>query len=167
MLKAFRIISVLEGLSFLTLLSLVVFEFREHIFVVGMGHGVLFMAYFVGALLVSHKMGWSILFWLLVLLCAVIPFAFIPLEWKLNRMGNEASAGPDADSGAGDVLAEGALQEATFEEATIHAEEVPDVDSISWEPDKAAGIDRALALTGGGGLGVAGLIVAMRYFELI
>ncbi|MGB0722182.1 MAG: DUF3817 domain-containing protein [Gammaproteobacteria bacterium] len=158
MLKAFRIISILEGLSFLTLLALVVFGIREHIFVVGMGHGVLFMAYFIGSLLVSHKQGWSILFWLLVLLCAVIPFAFIPLEMKLNRMGM-AEVTPSEEVGEDGSAPEHvpAVADALDEGEPVHGQKVR-------EP---AEVDRALVLAGGGGMGIAGLIVTLRFLEFI
>jgi len=45
-----------------------------------MTHGVLFLGYFIFSLLASHKQGWSVVIWLLVLLAAVVPFAFIPVE---------------------------------------------------------------------------------------
>lgn len=86
MLKLFRIASLLEGCSFLLILS-VSFGLisRDLVFPIGMGHGVLFMLYFVFSLLASHKQGWSVLVWLTVLLAAVIPFAFIPVEIFLQR----------------------------------------------------------------------------------
>lgn len=85
MLNAFRLIGLLEGLSFITLLSLVwVFQSREYIWPVGMTHGILFLTYFTVSLMVSHKQGWSIQLWLTVLLSSVIPFAFIPQDLWLS-----------------------------------------------------------------------------------
>jgi len=86
MLKLFRILSVLEGISFLVILS-VSFNIlsREYVFILGMVHGALFLAYFLFSLFVSHKLGWSVIVWLLVLLASVIPFAFIVVEAFLRK----------------------------------------------------------------------------------
>jgi integral membrane protein len=86
MLKLFRIASLLEGCSYLLILtaSFVIIS-REFIFPIGMAHGVLFLLYFVLSLLASHKQGWSVGLWLLVLLAAIVPFAFIPVEMFLQK----------------------------------------------------------------------------------
>lgn len=86
MLNFFRIASVLEGVSYLVILC-VTFGFidRAYVFNIGMTHGVLFVVYFVLSLLASHKQGWSVVVWLLVLLAAFIPFAFILVEIFLKR----------------------------------------------------------------------------------
>lgn len=90
-LTLFRVISVLEGLSFITLLAIAyVLNMREHLFIFGMTHGVLFMIYFVASLVTSHKMEWSVLFWGMVLGCAFVPFAFIPLEMKMKKMAQDS-----------------------------------------------------------------------------
>ncbi|HBY86792.1 MAG TPA: DUF3817 domain-containing protein, partial [Colwellia sp.] len=56
MLKYFRAISLLEGLSFLAILS-VSFGLvsRDFVFMLGMAHGVLFMLYLFLSLIVSNK----------------------------------------------------------------------------------------------------------------
>ncbi|MGF1528729.1 MAG: DUF3817 domain-containing protein [Candidatus Competibacterales bacterium] len=98
MINFFRAVSVLEGLSFLCLLSLVyVFDHRAWVFPVGLGHGLLFLLYFGTSLAVSHVKGWSIPFWLLTLLCAVVPFAFIPLEFKLKVLAESDVGEPAID----------------------------------------------------------------------
>jgi integral membrane protein len=86
MLKFFRIASWLEGFSYLAILcvSLGLIN-REFVFVIGITHGVLFLLYFVLSLLASHKQGWSVLIWLLVLLAAIIPFAFVGVELFLQK----------------------------------------------------------------------------------
>lgn len=86
MLKFFRLISIFEGLSYLTILC-VAFEVisREYVFAIGMGHGILFMAYIILSLPVSHKQGWNIFTWLLVFLASIIPFAFILVEIYLQK----------------------------------------------------------------------------------
>ena len=90
--KAFRILSALEGLSYLLILS-VTFEFisRDYVFPLGIGHGILFLGYLILSLRVSHKAGWSIITWLLIFLAAVIPFAFIPVELFLRKTIANAS----------------------------------------------------------------------------
>jgi integral membrane protein len=86
MLKFFRVASLLEGCSFLLILSVSLgLISRELVFPIGMGHGVLFMLYFIASLLASHKQGWSVMVWLAVLLAAVIPFAFIAVEIFLQK----------------------------------------------------------------------------------
>ena len=81
MLKLFRVASLIEGFSYLVILcvSLNIIS-REFVFPIGMTHGVLFLGYFILSLLASHKQGWSVVVWLLVLLAAIVPFAFIPVE---------------------------------------------------------------------------------------
>ncbi|NOQ94162.1 MAG: DUF3817 domain-containing protein [Methylophaga sp.] len=85
MLKMFRVVSIVEGLSFLTILC-VSFGIisRDFVFYIGLFHGVLFIAYLVLSLLVTDKKGWSILVWLALFLAAVIPFAFIIVEFLLR-----------------------------------------------------------------------------------
>ena len=93
MLNFFRTISILEGLSFLIILSVTQgFISREFVFHLGMTHGILFMIYLVLSLVVSNSQKWSVLAWLGLLLAAFIPFAFIPVEVLLKK-----SLGKDAD----------------------------------------------------------------------
>ena len=86
MLKLFRIVSVVEGLSYLTILSVTLdIISREYVFKIGMFHGVLFMFYIVISFVVSDKKGWPILTWLALFLASIIPFAFIPAEIFLRK----------------------------------------------------------------------------------
>ena len=90
MLNTFRLISILEGLSYLVILSVTVgLISRDFVFVLGMTHGVLFMVYLVLSLLVSNQKGWSVLIWILLLLAAFVPFAFVPVEFFLKRESME------------------------------------------------------------------------------
>lgn len=87
MLKIFRIISILEGLSYLIILSVTIgLISRDYVFSLGMAHGVLFMLYLVLSLLVSNKKGWSVLIWGLLFLASLIPFAFILVEIYLRKI---------------------------------------------------------------------------------
>ena len=86
MLKAFRIISLLEGVSYLIILSVTLgLISRDYVFMLGMTHGVLFMLYMALSLLVSSKQNWSVVTWLALFLAAVVPFAFIPVEVFLRK----------------------------------------------------------------------------------
>lgn len=86
MLKFFRIASLLEGMSYLLILCVTLgFISRELVYSIGMTHGALFMVYLLLSLLASHKQGWSVLVWLLVILAAFIPFAFVPVELFLQK----------------------------------------------------------------------------------
>lgn len=102
MLKAFRVLSLIEGLSLIALLCIAVplkyqFQVTSVVPIVGPIHGILFMAYFFLSLSVSHKEEWSVGFWLLVLLASVIPGACFILDWKLKK-GAESSADASEES---------------------------------------------------------------------
>ena len=89
MLKFFRMLSLVEGLSLLTLLLVAMpakYQFGyDFLWPVGMTHGILWLTYVVLSLLVSHKQTWSVMFWLLVLLASVTPFACFLLDARLKR----------------------------------------------------------------------------------
>jgi len=84
--KAFRLVSILEGLSYLVILSVTLgFIGREWVASLGMTHGILFIVYLILSLIVSGKKGWSILGWLALFLASIIPFAFILVELYLQK----------------------------------------------------------------------------------
>lgn len=86
MFKFFRVISLLEGASYLAILSVTLgFISRDFVSVLGMTHGVLFMLYLFAAFTVSHKKQWSLITFLLVFIASIVPFAFIGVELFLNR----------------------------------------------------------------------------------
>ncbi len=77
--KSFRIISVLEGISFLVLLGIAmplkyIAGIPEFVQVVGMAHGILFIMYVIGAFRMREKLTWSLKTLLIVILCSVLPF---------------------------------------------------------------------------------------------
>jgi len=86
MIPFFRSLSVIEGISYLVILcvSFGVIS-REYVFFLGITHGILFILYLVFSLIVSHKLSWSILIWLLVFLAAIIPFAFVLVEIFIRK----------------------------------------------------------------------------------
>ena len=88
MLKTFRTLSLIEGLSLATLIFIAMpakYQFGyDFVWQVGMTHGVLWLAYVALSLPVSHKQNWSVVFWMMVLLASVVPFACLFLDRKLK-----------------------------------------------------------------------------------
>ena len=77
-LKTFRVISLLEALSFLVLLLVAmpvkyILGNPELVRIVGMAHGILFVLYILGALLFKNKLNWSNQILVVVILCSIIP----------------------------------------------------------------------------------------------
>jgi len=86
MLKSFRIISMLEGFSFIAILSVSLgLISRDFVFQLGMLHGVLFMLYLFLSLMVSNRQQWSLLIWLSLFIASIVPFAFIIVEIFLSK----------------------------------------------------------------------------------
>lgn len=79
MIKAFKIISTLEAVSFLVLLGIAMplkymFDMPEYVRTVGMAHGILFVLYIIGAYFMYEKLNWSGKTLLIVIFCSVLPF---------------------------------------------------------------------------------------------
>ncbi len=96
MIAIFRVISVLEGLSWLTLLLIAMplkymMNMPQFVPYVGMTHGVLFLLYLVFSLGAAQQQKWSLLFWLFTFVCAILPFGFILLEWQIKKKLPQAS----------------------------------------------------------------------------
>lgn len=90
MLAAFRAISVIEGLSLLALLFIAMpakyyFDNPSLVPLVGMAHGMLWLAYIIMGLMTAQHQKWSVLFWFMTLLLSVVPFGFIVVEWMIRR----------------------------------------------------------------------------------
>lgn len=84
--KIFRLASLLEGSSYLLILSVTLgIISRDFVFSLGIIHGVLFIAYLMLSLNVSHKQSWSVVVWLLVFFASIVPFAFIAVELFLRK----------------------------------------------------------------------------------
>lgn len=96
MLKFFRLLSVIEGLSLITLLFIAMpakYQFgHDFVWPVGMAHGVLWLAYVLMSLVVSHVQRWSVLTWAMALLCSVLPFGFLWVDARLRRELRQAGA---------------------------------------------------------------------------
>ncbi len=86
-LKIFKWISILEGISFLTLLFLAmplkyIFGLPQMVQIVGMAHGVLFIAYLIGTAVMFKPLDWSIKTLSIVIACSVLPFGPFYVENK-------------------------------------------------------------------------------------
>ena len=100
MLKFFRLLSLVEGLSLVTLLFIAMpakYQFgHDFVWPVGMAHGVLWLSYELASLVVSHMQRWSVLAWVGALVSSVVPFGFVLLDRRLKREAAPASAQPAA-----------------------------------------------------------------------
>lgn len=83
----FRWVSILEGVSFLILLFLAMplkyfFDLPQMVKIVGMAHGVLFLAYIAGALFMYKPLNWRPQTLLIAIVCSVVPFGPFYIEKK-------------------------------------------------------------------------------------
>ena len=89
MLKLFRLLSIIEGMSLIALFCVAMpakyyFNYFDIVWDTGMVHGILWMSYFVLSLVVSHMEKWKVTLWITALFASVIPFACFFLERKLK-----------------------------------------------------------------------------------
>ncbi|WP_031427953.1 DUF3817 domain-containing protein [Flavimarina sp. Hel_I_48] len=78
MLRFFKILGILEGISFLGLLLITMplkyfYDNPVPNQWLGMAHGVLFIAYVIVAVIVSRQLRWSFKTLVIVLICSVVP----------------------------------------------------------------------------------------------
>ena len=86
MLRFFRALSIVEGLSFLVIISVTMgVVSRDYVFPIGMTHGVLFLLYLVFSLLICNQQNWSLKIWIPMFLASIVPFAFLPVEFFLRK----------------------------------------------------------------------------------
>lgn len=93
---SFRIIALFEGISYLLLLFIAVpFKYLandpEYVKLLGMPHGILFIAYVVVALLISTDMKWTKKTLWVVLLASIIPFATFYIDKTYLKRTNAKS----------------------------------------------------------------------------
>ncbi|MEL4308317.1 DUF3817 domain-containing protein [Joostella sp. CR20] len=85
--KNFRLVSILEGISYLLLFGVTMplkylMDIQGPNRIVGMLHGILFIAYVVMAFVFYRRLKWSITTLFIVLLCSIIPFGTFWMEKK-------------------------------------------------------------------------------------
>lgn len=86
-LKVFKWVSILEGLSFLLLLFIAmplkyIFDLPQMVQQIGMAHGLLFIAYVMGAFYLFKPMNWNFKELSLILACSLVPFGPFYVEKK-------------------------------------------------------------------------------------
>ena len=89
--KSLRAIGFLEGISFLLLLFIAMpmkYVWGNPILVkyVGMGHGVLFIAFLVILFVVKKKKKWSLKMFILGLMASILPFGPFVFDHKLKKL---------------------------------------------------------------------------------
>lgn len=89
MLKLFKIIALLEGVSYLALFGNMLFIkhnnpelYQTLLFPIGMSHGLLFIAYIYLAFFLKEKMMWKGKDFFIILIASVIPFGTFYVEKK-------------------------------------------------------------------------------------
>jgi len=90
MLRFFKIIALLEGTSLLLLLFFAMpmkYIFAEPIFVrvIGMAHGLLFIAYIIMAIMLKYEENWSGKKFGAIVVASIIPFGTFYIEKKYLR----------------------------------------------------------------------------------
>lgn len=95
--KTLRWVGFLEGISFLLLLFIAMpmkYMFDNPILVkyVGMGHGVLFIAFLVVLFVVCEKQKWSLKMFILGLIASILPFGPFIFDAKLKKMEQPVQA---------------------------------------------------------------------------
>lgn len=90
-LEQFRKLALAEGVSFLVLLLIAMplkymAEVKGVVPAIGAIHGALFLGYFIFSLMLSHRLNWSVAFWLLVLLASIVPAGTFALDFKLKKL---------------------------------------------------------------------------------
>lgn len=86
MIRFFKIVATLEGLSFLILLFFAYgYRTESMIRILGPIHGALFIAYLIAAFMLKESQNWDTKKFLIVCLASVIPFGTFYIEYKYFR----------------------------------------------------------------------------------
>ncbi|WP_439131751.1 DUF3817 domain-containing protein [Polaribacter sp.] len=86
----FRIVSFLEGISYLLLLFIATpIKYLQgdasYVKMLGMPHGILFMLYIVLAIVIKKEMDWNNKSLSIIMLCSIIPFGTFYVDKKYLR----------------------------------------------------------------------------------
>ena len=89
MLKLFKIVAILEGISYLVLFSNMLLIkptnlvlYKTLLYPIGMSHGVLFIGYVILAILLKKSQKWNFLSFGMILIASLLPFATFYIERK-------------------------------------------------------------------------------------
>ena len=87
LINIFRIIAFLEGISYILLLGIAVpikyvLDNDTYVKLLGMPHGILFIAYLILAVMVGSKLKWDTRTFMYVFLASIIPFGTFYIDKK-------------------------------------------------------------------------------------
>jgi integral membrane protein len=89
MLKIFKIIAILEGISYLTLFSNMLFIkpsnfdlYKTLLYPIGMSHGILFIGYILLAVLLVKSQKWNLKTFGIILVASLIPLGTFYIDKK-------------------------------------------------------------------------------------
>lgn len=89
MLKLFKIVAILEGVSYLALFgNMLIIKptnmelYKTLLFPIGMGHGILFIAYLILATMLKFELDWSWKKFGIIAIASVLPFGTFYIEKK-------------------------------------------------------------------------------------
>jgi len=90
MLTIYRIISFLEGFSFLMLIGVgVPMKYLQHndliVKAFGMPHGILFISYIFFSIIMKQRFSWSFKIFSIILIAAILPFGTFYTDFKYLR----------------------------------------------------------------------------------
>ena len=84
--KIFRLIAILEGVSYILLLIATpikyVFDNEQYVKALGMPHGILFILYIALAFFIQNKMQWNNKRLIIIMLASIIPFVTFYIDYK-------------------------------------------------------------------------------------
>lgn len=85
--KIFRLVALLEGVSYILLLFIAVpIKYwggdEQWVKLLGMPHGILFVSYVIFAFLIKENENWGMKDLGIVLLASILPFGTFYVEWK-------------------------------------------------------------------------------------
>lgn len=88
--KTFRIVSVLEGVSYLLLLFIAtpikyLAGIDSYVKLLGMPHGILFIGYVILAIVLKYQLEWKSKMFIAVLAASIIPFGTFYIDKKYFR----------------------------------------------------------------------------------
>ncbi|MCU4416971.1 DUF3817 domain-containing protein [Acinetobacter bereziniae] len=89
--KTLRLVGFLEGISFLLLLFIAmplkyIWDNPIYVKYVGMGHGLLFIAFLAVLFIVCQKQKWSLKMFILGLIASILPFGPFVFDHKLKQV---------------------------------------------------------------------------------
>jgi len=89
MLKLFKIVAILEGISYLALFANMLLIkpnnidlYKTLLFPIGMAHGILFIAYLILAIMLKFELDWSWKKFGIIAIASVLPFGTFYIEKK-------------------------------------------------------------------------------------